>query len=120
MKKFIVISIFVIPFLMVPLFAQDEGTGVEIDVAAILAAAEAIFLTGIGGMSVTALTAVIKRWLNAEGLGTIAISAAVSLAAVLAYLIPIGFVLWKFIAYLALVTLAANGIYLFPQKRSKY
>ena len=90
----------------------------EIDVTAILAAAEAIFLAGIGGLSVTALVSVIKRWLKAQGIAVIAISILVSIAAVLVYLIPIGFVLWKFLVYTVLVTLAANGIYLFPRDRT--
>jgi len=90
----------------------------EIEVTAILAAAEAIFLTGVGGLSVTALVSVIKRWLKAQGIAVIAISILVSAAAVLAYLIPIGWVLWKFLVYTALVTLAANGIYLFPRDRT--
>lgn len=116
MRKFIVISLFLIPFLTVPLFAAGD---VEIDVSAILAAAEAIFLAGVGGMSVTALVSVIKRWLNAQDGWVIAISIVVSVGAVLAYLIPIGFVWWKFIVYTAIVALAANGIYLFPHKRSE-
>lgn len=91
----------------------------EIDVQAILTGVEAIFLTGIGGLTVTALVALIKRWLKTEGIGTIAISFVVSAGATLAYLIPAGFVLWKFIVYTVLVTLAANGIYLFPQKRTQ-
>jgi len=90
----------------------------EIDVQAILAAAEAIFLAGIGGMSVTALVSIIKRWVNAHGIAVIVISIVVSAGAVLAYLIPIGFILWKFLVYTALVALAANGIYLFPRNRS--
>ena len=90
----------------------------EINIQAILTAAEAIFLTGIGGLSVTALVSVIKRWLKAQGIAVIAISIIVSAGAVLAYVIPVGFILWKFIVYTALVTLAANGIYLFPQKRT--
>ena len=90
----------------------------EINIQAILTAAEAIFLTGIGGLSVTALVSVIKRWFKAQGIAVIAISIIVSAGAVLVYVIPVGFILWKFIVYTALVALAANGIYLFPQKRT--
>jgi hypothetical protein len=90
----------------------------EIDVMAILASAEAIFLAGIGGMSVTALVSVIKRWVNAHGIAVIAISVVVSAGAVLTYLIPMGFILWKFLVYTVVVTLAANGIYLFPRSRA--
>ena len=101
-----------------PLIAVTATADVEIDVPAILASSEAIFLAGIGGLSVTALVSVIKRWLKAQGVAVIAISVAVSAAAVLIYLIPAGFVLWKFLVYTVLVTLAANGIYLFPRKRT--
>jgi len=90
----------------------------NIDVSGILSAAELIFITGIGGLSVTALVSVIKRWLKAQGIAVIAISIVVSAGAVLTYVIPVGFILWKFIVYTALVALAANGIYLFPQKRA--
>jgi len=89
----------------------------NIDVNAILSAAELIFITGIGGLSVTALVSVIKRWVKAQGLAVIAISVIVSAGAVLAYVIPVGFILWKFLVYTALVALAANGIYLFPRNR---
>ena len=90
----------------------------EFDVQAILIASEAIFLAGVGGLTVTALVAVIKRMLKAEGIATVAISIVVSAGATLTYLIPIGFVLWKFIVYTVIVAFAANGIYLFPQKRT--
>jgi len=110
MFLFGLIMLFVIP---IALLAQ----GTEIDVQAFLVAAEAIFLTGVGGMSVMALVSLIKRWVNAKGVVVIIISVIVSACAVLAYLIPVGFVLLKFIIYTTIVTLAANGIYLFPRSR---
>jgi len=69
-------------------------------------------------MSVTALVSVIKRWVNAQGIAVIAISVGVSAGAVLVYLIPIGFILWKFLVYTVIVSLAANGIYLIPRDRT--
>lgn len=117
MKKLYSIFLFLLMFgLMTPMALLAQGT--EIDVPAILTAAEAIFLAGVGGLGVTALVAIIKRWLKADGIGTIIISVVVAAGATLAYLIPVGFILWKFLAYTALVSLAANGIYLFPQKRT--
>lgn len=96
----------------------QEVTDIEIDVPALLAAGEAIFLTGIGGTSVLGLVSVAKRILKAQGLAVVAISVVISAAAVLMYLLPTGFVLWKMLVYTALVAAAANGIYLFPKTRT--
>ncbi len=79
-----------------------------------------IFVTGIGGLSVTALVSIVKRWLKAQGIAVIGISIVVSAGCSLAFLIPIGFLWWKFLVYTAVVTLASNGIYLFPKKRTAY
>lgn len=91
----------------------------EIDVNAILLQAQSIFyMTALGGLTVTAIVAVVKRFLKASGIATILISIVVSAGATLFVLVPAGFILWKFIVYTAVVALAANGIYLFPQKRA--
>lgn len=90
----------------------------QIDTLAFLMAAEMIFLTGVAGMSVMALVSILKRLLKAQGVAVIIISIVVAAGATLTYLIPVGFVLWKFLVYTALVACAANGIYLFPQKRT--
>lgn len=100
------------------LFAQEAAPATEIDLPAEIEVAMAIFLTGIGGLSVTALVSLIKRKINAQGIAVIVISVVVSAAVVLIYLVPLGFVLWKFIVLTVVVTLAANGIYLTPQKRN--
>lgn len=101
------------------LLAQEaEAPIVEIDIAAEIEIAMSIFLVGIGGMSVTALTSVLKRMLKADGLAVIAISVVVSAGIVGLYLVPIGFILWKFVLLTVIVALAANGIYLTPQKRN--
>lgn len=91
----------------------------QIDVNAILMSAQSIFyMTALGGLTVTAIVAVAKRFLKASGIATIALSIVVSAGATLFVVIPAGFILWKFIVYTALVSLAANGIYLFPRKRT--
>lgn len=120
MKKFEVtfLMVFTLALLMPMALLAQEATAVEIDVEALLAGAEAIFITGVGGLSVMALISVIKRWIKAQGIAVIFISILVSAGATLAYLIPVGFILWKFLVYTALVALAARGIYLFPQKRT--
>lgn len=100
------------------LLAQEVTPTVEIDLPAQIEIAMAIFLTGIGGVSVTAATTLIKRLINAQGYFVIAISVIVSAGAVLIYLIPFGFVLWKFLVLTVIVALAANGIYLTPEKRT--
>ena len=106
-------------FVVVPVAVLAQETKVvEIDVNALLQVAGGIFMTGVGGMSVTALVSLIKRWLNAHGWAVRVISVIVSAGAVIAYLIPMGFIWWKFIVLTTVVALAANGIYLFPQKRT--
>lgn len=98
-----------------PAFCQ-EPTVIEID----WQLAETIFLTGIGGLGVTALVAIIKRAINAHGIAVVVISVIVSMGATLFVLLTAGggFVLWKFFAYSAIVALEANGIHLIPRQRS--
>jgi len=85
--------------------------------AALIETASTVFFVGVGGLTVTALTAVLKRFFKAEGIGTILISVAVSAALTAVYYIPFGFEILKFLIVSGVVSLAANGIYLFPQKR---
>jgi len=117
--KLILLAFLLLLIFPIMVFAQ-EATDIEIDVQALLAGAEAIFITGVGGLTVTALVSLIKRWLKAQGIAVIAISIVVGAAASLSFLIPLGFIWWKFLVYTALVSLAANGIYLFPKKRTAY
>jgi len=118
MKRFFILIAFLLIVCAPALMAiQTEGTDITIDVNAYILAAEAIFLAGIGGMSVNAVLNVLKRMLKADGIGVILLSVGVSAIAVILYLIPTGFDWIKFIIYSTLVTLAANGIYLNPQKR---
>jgi len=102
------------------LLAQGAAPAVvEVDLPAQIEIAMSLLVTGVGGLSVTALVSLIKRALHAEGVFTVIISIVVSVGVVLIYLIPVGFVLWKFLVLSGLVALAANGIYLTPQKRNK-
>lgn len=71
-----------------------------------------IILAGVGGLTVLAITELIKRWLNASGLGAYLISLAVSAAATAYYLVSSNtFTVLAFIGYTAFVFVAANGIY---------
>jgi len=120
MKRFLFLLAFMLIVCAPALFAlQAESTDTVIDVNAYILAAEAIFLAGIGGMSVNAVLNVLKRVLKADGIGVILLSIGVSAIAVIMYLIPTGFDWIKLVIYTTLVTLAANGIYLNPQKRPK-
>lgn len=122
MKKFsmifFVVSFFALFFTMfaLPLFCQDEPIK-EVD----WNVAEVIFLTGIGGFSVTAIIAVVKRILKVEGILVIAASIVVSGGATLFWLFTVagGFVFWKFIVYTAIVSVEANGFHLIPRKRER-
>lgn len=117
-KIFFVVSFFVLFFSMfaLPLFCQD-GPAKEVD----WTVAEVIFLTGIGGFSVTAIIAVVKRIFKIEGILVIGISVIVSAGATLFWLFTVagGFVFWKFLVYTAIVSVEANGIHLIPRKREK-
>lgn len=119
MKKisriFFVISFFVL-FFAIPALCQNEPIK-EVD----WNVAEVIFLTGIGGFSVTAIIAVVKRILKIEGLVVVGASILVSTGATLFWLFTAagGFVLWKFFVYTAIVSVEANGIHLIPRKREK-
>ena len=119
MKYRILLCLMFVSLLALPgLAIAQETTDVEVDIPAMLLAAEAIFLTGVGGQSVLGLVSVLKRALKAQGVAVIAISIVVSAGAVLLYELGVGFVLWKFLVYTGLVAAAANGIYLFPKKRT--
>ena len=96
-------------------FAQ---TPVNIDIPALIGIGGAIFLAGIAGLPVMALIALIKRWVNANGIWVRVISFFVSAGCVIAYLIPMGWNWLNFIILTIIVTLSANGIYLGAQKRN--
>jgi hypothetical protein len=118
-RVFILIAFLMIVCTPALLAIKGETEGTTIDINVYLVAAEAIFLTGVGGMSVNSLLNVLKRMLKADGIGVILLSVGVSAISVVAYLVPTGFDWIKFLIYTTLVTLAANGIYLNPQKRPR-
>ncbi len=81
---------------------------------------DAILLTGVGGLSVTALTELIKRLLKAEGVLAYVISAIVSAAATTFALVVAGqFTIISFLIYTIAVFLTANGIYKFSAKAAR-
>lgn len=109
---------FVALFLILPMtILAQEVTDTEIDVQVYLNAAAVIFMTGIGGLSVTALVEVIKRFLKVTGIAVRFISVIVSAGAALVFELAKGFNTVEFIVLTGLVALAANGIYLFPKQR---
>jgi hypothetical protein len=110
MKKFLIVFAVALA-LPAALMAAD---GIVIDVGQ----AELIFLAGVGGFSVMALVELAKRLLKTTGLGTRIVSVIVSAGAVAYYLVTTShFDPLRFVIFTAVVALAANGIYLFPQKR---
>lgn len=73
---------------------------------------EAILVTGIGGVSVRAITGWLKKKLAVKkGFATYLVSLAVCAAATALYLVPTGFVWTQFAMYTAFVFAGANGIY---------
>jgi len=90
-----------------PLMAQDGETPM-FDPAVV----ELILVTGIGGLGVRALTALLKNWLKAKGFLAVAISLVVCAAATAVYLVPAGIFSWIDLAgYTAFVFVGANLIY---------
>jgi len=114
MKKFFMF--FVMLLLIVPLVALAQD--VEIDIQSYLNAASVIFMTGIGGLSVLGIVQVIKTFFKMQGIAVRVLSVFVSAAAVLVYEFGLGFLWWRALILTVLVTLAANGIYLFPKKET--
>ena len=112
MKKFFMF--FALLFLIVPVTLLADT---EIDIQAYLDAASHIFIVGIGGVAVLGLVEIIKRILKITGFWVRLASFLVSGAATLIYEIGKGFELIEFIILTVLVTLAANGIYLFPKPK---
>lgn len=115
MKKLGLI-VFVLMLLAPFVLAQDT----EIDVTAYLDTASIVFMTGIGGLSVLGIVEVLKRMLKIQGIMVRVISVIVSAGAVAVYEIGLGFLWYRALILLILVSLAANGIYLFPKKRTAY
>ena len=119
MKRFAFVFLFMFVLGTGMLLAQEVAPVIEIDLPAQVEVAMAIFFTGVGGISITALTTVLKRFFKAQGGLVILISVAVSAVAVGLYLFPLGlFVWWKFLLLWLIVSLAANGIFLTPRKRT--
>lgn len=86
-----------------------------IDIAGIIA----VIGLGVGGFSVTALVAILKRWCNATKIWVVFISIGVSAVCVMVYLLVAGWNWWSFLILTILVTLIANGIHLDSRKRNK-
>src|SRR4030042_3381098 len=107
---------FLAVFCFFSLVAAQAAEPIDIDISK----AEVIFLGGIGGFTVLALTEILKRFLKTHGLATIIVSVVVSAAATVYYLFTAagGFALLQFVIYTVVVALAANGIYLFPRQRT--
>lgn len=96
-------------------FAQNPVT---IDIPALIDTGNLIFLTGIGGLSVLALVAIIKRLSNATGWWVRLISLFISAGCAIVYLIPAGWNWLSFVILTIIICLAANGIHLANQRRN--
>ena len=96
-------------------WAQVEEP-VEVDISK----AADIFYLGIAGIGVLGLVQMVKKFFKTvQGWLTVLVSIAVSGAATGYYMVTTqGFDLLKFVIYTAVVALAANGIYLFPRRRT--
>jgi len=108
-KIFLSFFAFLFVLAMAPAFAQDATAGVApIDPAVVKIITEG----GILGLSVLALTEMLKRLLKwTDALGYVA-SGIVSMAATAFYLITTsGFTILAFIGYSFFVFLTANGLY---------
>lgn len=80
-------------------------------------AVQTILVTGIGGLSVAALTELAKRLLKASGVGAYLISALVAAVATGIYLAGAQqFKFLTFVIYTVLVFLSANGLYKMTSK----
>jgi hypothetical protein len=105
MKKFILMAFFFVALMAIPLAAQTNGTMFDPAVVDVI-------LAGIGGLTVLAITQLVKGWLKASGPLAIGISGAVSVIMTAVYLVRAGaFTLPALIGYSVLVFAAANGIY---------
>lgn len=100
-----------------PLFVFARNP-VTIDIPTLIDTGNIIFLAGIGGLSVMALVALIKRLFNATGWWVRLISLIISAGCVVIYLIPAGWDWVQFVILTVIVTLAANGIHLANQRRN--
>ena len=107
--------LFLAVFCFISLVAAQTAEPIDVDISK----AEVIFLAGVGGFGVLALTEIIKRFLKTTGIATVIVSVVISAAATIYYLVTAGggFSILKFVIYTVVVTLAANGIYLFPRTR---
>lgn len=112
MRKFLITAALL--FLILPIFllAQDAP-------ALDLAKVEVILLTGIGGLGVSAITELVKRWFKAKGGAAYLISFAVSAVATAFYVMQTGWNWMEFIIYTGLVFAAANGFYKVAAKAAR-
>ena len=104
MKKIILMTFFFVALMAIPLAAAD-GTTFEPAVVDVI-------LAGIGGLTVLAITQLIKNFLKVSGALAVVLSGAVSAAMTAVYLVRAGsFTIPALIGYSVLVFAAANGIY---------
>lgn len=80
-----------------------------------------ILITGVGGLSVAALTEMVKRMFKAQGVLAYVISGVVSIAAAAFGLLSSGsFNIGSLAIYSVAVFLTANGIYKFAAKAARH
>jgi len=109
-------------FTSVMLFAQNsiiDLPAIDLQELWALAITISVIGIGVGSYSVTALVALVKRWVGAEGVWVVFISIGVSGLCVTAYLLVAG---WNWIYFLILttmVTIIANGIHKKNKRRIK-
>lgn len=117
MKKSLILAFFLMLFLAVPfmIFAQEaEIPQFDPDVV------DKILITGLGGLSVAALTEMAKRLLKATGILAYVISGVISIGATAFALATSGsFNIGSLAVYSVAVFLTANGIYKFSAKAAK-
>lgn len=106
-----IILMFIVPILAI---AQDPEA---IDIGEVIGKAQIVFVSGIGGLSVMALTELIKRLLKLTGVLSFVASVVVSIVASLFYLLSTAqFTILNLLIYSALVACVANGIFKFPKR----
>jgi len=116
MKKFMLLMFFVLMVSVIAVMAQTEAETPQFDSAFV----QIILFTGVGGLSVAALTEMLKRWLKATGILAYAISAIVAILATAFALFTAGtFTVGGLLIYSVAVFLTANGIYKFSAKSAR-
>lgn len=115
MKRFILLLFFVF-LVVVVATAQVEAETPQFDSAFV----QIILLTGVGGLSVAALTEMLKRLVKATGILAYIVSAIVAITATALALFTAGiFTIGGLLIYSVAVFLTANGIYKFSAKSAR-